>query len=162
MNFTAHSPTPGVAGGTRRAKPKPVSLQRRFHLMQAGAAMLALWLIAIALFLDLKIQGRSTVSLQQLETTLSLNSQIHSTLDQVNATFWRAYYSQGADLQAQYAEEVLRLQGLTARYSGLELLADEQDSVELLGKQEGHLLEITNALMAGPRTYANEEAKIHE
>jgi signal transduction histidine kinase/CheY-like chemotaxis protein len=147
---------------TRRAKPKPTSLQRRFVLMQAGTMMLALWLIAMALFLDFEIQGRLTASLRQQNATLSLNSQISSSLARVMAAFWNGYSSTGEDWRPRYAEQMSRLQQLTNSYTSASLPEDVQARAELLREQEAQLLATTSQLLNGPRVYANDAASIRE
>lgn len=139
----AGSIPPEIILGRRgqQMKPKPVSLQHRFVLMQAGSVALTLLLVAAALYLGKGVRSRLVASLDHLEATMSLQSRVHESLGQTVYYFWRAYSSIGEQSPLQYQQRSRELRELTGRYSAIPLSDNEQRQIEILGEREGRLLE---------------------
>jgi C4-dicarboxylate-specific signal transduction histidine kinase len=129
-------------------KPKPYSLQFRFLLMQAGSMLLALWLVAGALYLSQYIHDRLAASLEDLRAELALNTQIHSSLEELSVSFWRISSSARDSRQTEYDDAARKLPELTSAYARMDIPADEKRQVEDLARMEGQLITRTSGLLA--------------
>jgi len=145
-----------------RAIPKPISLERRFVIMQAGTVALALWLVASLLFLDLEFQRHLTASLRELQTALALNSELHSADDDLILAFWQAYSSREPRLQQTFDKDFRLAQDLIQRYIGLRSVTGQQPDIDALVKHEAELLDQTSRLLADDRNAERDGAGLRK
>jgi two-component system, NtrC family, sensor kinase len=144
------------------AKPKPYSIERRFLLMQAGAAGLALLLIATVLFWNQYFHHRLGASLQQLTSTLALETQIHAGHERTEHAFWEAYYSKDPNTIREFQESSLAYDQMLNHFMAFPFPEGDWEQVDELHRLEAKFQEQTKYLMAGRRDAEADDAQLRQ
>lgn len=132
-------------------KIRPFSLQSRFVLMQAVSMVLALWLIAAAVYVNQKIRSDLSQSLKELQAHLALNAEVQSAMQSLVVSFWKTYYSPNNGARSEYDVSVRQLTELIDRYSREPLHADEWIQTRRLQQAERELVRRTGDLLTAER-----------
>jgi signal transduction histidine kinase/ActR/RegA family two-component response regulator len=134
-----------------RARPKPYSIERRFLLMRAASASLALLLIATVLLWNQHFHHRLGTSLEQLNATLELETQIHAGHETTEHAFWEGYYSKGAGPVHDFEERSRAFNQLLDRFMAFSFPEEDWTEVNELHRLELKFQELTARLMSGRR-----------
>jgi signal transduction histidine kinase/CheY-like chemotaxis protein len=127
---------------------KPYSMERRFGLMQAGTLAVALLLVSGAFYWNLSFRDRLASSLQRLDSTLSLNREIHVAQERVTLAFWEAYDLQPTGSVSRYDECARAAADTLRRYDSISLSAQEQAEVDRLHDLQQEFLAQTSGDLA--------------
>ena len=134
-----------------RARPKPYSIERRFLLMQAGSAGLALLLIATVLWWNQYLHHRLGTTLEQLNTTLELETQIHAGHETTEHAFWEGYFSKEEGPIHEFEEHSRAFNQLLDRFMAFPFPEEDWSDVNELHRLEAKFQELTTRLMSGTR-----------
>lgn len=133
------------------ARPKPYSIERRFLLMGAASAGLALLLIATVLFWNQYFHNRLGTSLEQLNATLALETQIQAGHETTEHAFWEGYYSKQAAPVREFEERSRAFDQLLDRFMAFPFPQEDWAEVNGLNRLERKFQEVTTGLMSGSR-----------
>ena len=122
-------------------KPKPHSIQHRFILLQATTFGLAVWFLASALYVNLKIRREMEEPLQDLHAALALNSEIEATQEELMMALGEAYFHPGESPNAQFQVASRKLTELTERYRNLHLSREERYALQTIRLEQERLLD---------------------
>jgi two-component system NtrC family sensor kinase len=133
------------------AGPKPYSIERRFLLMRAGSACLALLLIATVFLWNQYFHERLGTSLEQLNATLGLETEIHAGHETTEHAFWEAYYSKQEGKIHEFEERSRAFNQLLDRFMAFPFPEEAWAEVNQLDRLELKFQELTTRLMSGER-----------
>jgi nitrogen fixation/metabolism regulation signal transduction histidine kinase len=133
------------------ARPKPYSIERRFLLMQAGSAGLALLLMSTVLFWNQYFHHRLGSTLRQLNTTLELETQIHAGHETTEHAFWEGYFSREEGPIHEFEEHSRAFNQLLDRCMAFPFPEEDWSEVNELHRLEAKFQELTTRLMSGTR-----------
>ena len=134
-----------------RARPKPYSIERRFLLMGAASAGLALMLIATVLLWNQYFHRRLGSSLDQLNSTLALETKIHAGHETTEHAFWEGYYSEPARPVHEFEERSRQFNQLLDRLMAFPFPEEDWPEVNELHRLELKFQEVTARLISGNR-----------
>jgi phosphoglycerate-specific signal transduction histidine kinase len=134
-----------------RARPKPYSIERRFLLMQAGSAGLALLLIATVLFWNQYFHHRLGASLEQLNATLGLETEMHAGHEDTEHAFWEGYYSTQPALINEFEERSRAFKQVLDNFMAFRFPENDRPEVDELRRLESKFQELTARLMSRGR-----------
>jgi C4-dicarboxylate-specific signal transduction histidine kinase/CheY-like chemotaxis protein len=121
-------------------KPKPLSVQHRFILLQASSFALALWFLAGAIYLNLKIRHEMEEPLQDLRAALALNFEIEASQEQVMMAAATAHLHPGEQNSQEFQAAARRLPELAARYLTLPVSPQERRVLETIRELQSRLI----------------------
>lgn len=130
--------------------------------MQAGAAGLALLLIATVLFWNQYFHHRLGASLQQLTSTLALETQIHAGHERTEHAFWEAYYSKDPNTIREFQESSLAYDQMLNHFMAFPFPEGDWEQVDELHRLEAKFQEQTKYLMAGRRDAEADDAQLRQ
>lgn len=130
--------------------------------MQAGVAGLALLLIATVLFWNQHFQRRLGVSLQQLNATLVLETQVHAGHERAEHAFWEAYYSKDPKTMHEFEESSGAYDRMLDHFMSFPFPEENWEEVSELHRLEAKFQELTKHLMAGNRDAQADDSQLKQ
>ena len=143
-----------------RARPKPYSIERRFLLMQAGSAGLALLLISTVLFWNQYFHDQLGTSLEQLSATLALEAQIQAGHETTEHAFWEGYYSKQVGPIHEFEERSHAFDQLLDRFMAFPFPEADWAEINELQRLEVKFQEVTARLMSGGRDAEADDSQL--
>jgi len=143
-------------------KPKPFSIQHRFLLVQAITLLLALWFLASAIYVSLKIDRDLEVPLQDLHAGLELNTNVDAALDKFWLAMWKAYVNPSEERTQEFETASQELSALTAQQSTTSLLQEDQRGVWALRQLQEQLVQNASQLQLTMKRTPEAAARIRE
>jgi len=134
-----------------RARPKPYSIERRFLLMQAGSVGLALLLVSAVLLWNQYFHHRLGTTLDRLNATLELETQIHSGHETTEHAFWESYFSKEEGTIHEFEVRSRAFSQLLDRFMAFPFPEEDWSDVNELHRLEAKFQELTTRLMSGTR-----------
>ncbi len=125
-------------------KPKPLSIRRRFIALHVSTFALAVWLLAGAVYINLKIRREMEEPLKDLHAALVLNAEIDAAQQEVFLAAAQAYFHAGEGANKEFEAAAGKLPGLGERYSRAHLFAEERRALETLLQLQNRFVEYVN------------------
>ncbi len=122
-------------------RPKPLSIQHRFFLLQASTFALALWFLAGAIYVNLKIRHEMEEPLHDLRAALGLNFEIRMAQEQLMMAAAQAHLYAGEEKNREFQAVTRRLPDLAGHYLTLPLSQEERRALETLRQLQARLIE---------------------
>ena len=122
-------------------KPKPLSIQHRFVLLQAITFALAIWFLAGALYISLRIRHQMEEPLKNLRAALALNYAIEATQEDLLQAAGNAYLHPGGEANEEFRAAARNLPGLAERYMRIEVSPEERRELGTIGQLQTRLVE---------------------
>jgi signal transduction histidine kinase/ActR/RegA family two-component response regulator len=127
-------------------KAKPLSIRHRFILLQALTFALGIWLLAGALYINLKIRREMEEPLRDLHAVLALHAEMGAAQQAVLLSATNAYFHPGEASDEEFRSAARKLSKLLARYSSLQLSPEERRALESIQQLQRRLLEHASLL----------------
>jgi signal transduction histidine kinase/ActR/RegA family two-component response regulator len=137
-------------------KAKPLSIRHRFILLQALTFALAIWLLAGALYINLRIRREMEEPLCDLHAALALHAEMDAAQQAVLLSAANAYFHPGEASGEEFRSAARKLPKLLARYFSLQLSPEERRALENIQPLQQRLLEYAS-LPPFPDSRAREE-----
>ncbi len=143
-------------------KAKPLSIRHRFILLQALTFALALWLLAGALYINLKIRREMEEPLRDLHAALALHADMDAAQQAVLLSAAKAYFQPGDGSDEEFRSAVRKLPELLARYLSLPLSSEERRALEKIQQLQQRLVEHASQPPAMDRRTPEEISRLRE
>jgi len=122
-------------------KPKPLSIQHRFVLLQAITFALAIWFLAGALYISLRIRHEMEEPLKNLRAALALNYEIEATQEDLLQAAGNAYLHPGGETNEEFRAAARKLPGLAEHYMRIEVSPEERRELGTIEQLQARLVE---------------------
>jgi len=122
-------------------KTNTLSIRHRFILLQALTFALAIWLLAGALYINLKIRREMEEPLRDLHAALALHAEMGAAQQAVLLSAANAYFHPGEASEEEFRSAARKLPKLLARYLSLQLSPEERRALESIQQLQQRLLE---------------------
>ena len=133
-------------------KPKPLSIQHRFVLLQAITFALAIWFLAGALYISLRIHHEMGEPLKNLHAALTLNHEIEATQEDLLQAAGDAYFHPGEATNEEFQAAARKLPGVAERYMRIQVSAEERRELETIKQLQARLIEHAGRHLGTERT----------
>ncbi len=143
-------------------KPKPLSIRHRFILWQASTLALAIWLLAGAVYIHLKVSREMEKPVKDLHAALVLNSEIEAAQEDMMMALARAHLRPQEESGREFHAAAGRLSELAQRYSRIHLSSEERRALEALRQLQAHLVDLASQNIGQQKTVLEAISQIAE